>query len=80
MEILNMATPRKTQIEKIENVLLKYNTGAGVTADSISRLARVPRENVGKRVHDLREYYNIYTNYRNVNGKRTAFYRLAETY
>ena len=56
-----MATPRKTQIEKIENVLLKYNTGAGVTADSIARLARVPREAVGKRVHDLREYYSIYT-------------------
>ena len=72
-----MATPRKTQIEKIENVLRKYNTGAGVTADKVASLARVPRENVSKRVHDLREYYNIYTNYRTVNGKRTAFYRFA---
>ena len=75
-----MATPRKTQIEKIENVLLKYNTGAGVTADSIARMARVPRENVGKRVYDLREYYQIYTNYRTVDGKRTAFYRLSHAY
>ena len=73
-----MATPRKTQIEKIENVLLKHNTGAGITADSVAKLARVPRESVSKRVSDLREYYNIYTNYRMVDGKRTAFYRLAQ--
>lgn len=72
-----MATARKTQIEKIENVLLKHNTGAGITADSVARIARVPRESVAKRVADLREYYNIYTNYRMVDGKRTAFYRLA---
>jgi len=72
-----MATARKTQIEKIENVLLKHNTGAGITADSVARIARVPRESVSKRVADLREYYNIYTNYRMVDGKRTAFYRLA---
>ena len=74
-----MAT-RKTQIEKIENVLLKNNTGAGITADKVASLARVPREAVGKRVFDLREYYQIYTNYRKVNGKRTAFYRLANSY
>ncbi len=72
-----MATPRKTQIEKIENVLLRHNTGPGITADSIARIARVPRDNVSKRVFDLREFYDIYTNYRKVNGKRTAFYRLA---
>ena len=71
-----MAT-RKTQIEKIENVLRKYNTGPGVTSAKIASLARVPRETVGKRVFDLREYYDIYTNYRMVNGKRTAFYRFA---
>ena len=72
-----MAT-RKTQIEKIENVLRKYNTGPGVTSAKVASLARVPRETVGKRVFDLREYYDIYTNYRYVNGKRTAFYRLAD--
>ena len=70
-----MAT--KTQMEKIENVLLKNNTGAGITADAVARIARVPRENVAKRVADLREFYQIYTNYRNVDGKRTAFYRFA---
>ena len=72
-----MATPRKTQIEKIENVLRRYNTGAGITADKVASLARVPRANVSKRVADLRETYNIYTNYRDVDGKRTAFYRFA---
>jgi hypothetical protein len=77
MEKYIMATARKTQIEKIENVLLKHNTGAGITADSVAKIARVPRESVAKRVADLREYYNIYTNYRMVDGKRTAFYRLA---
>ena len=72
-----MATTRKSQIEKIENVLRKYNTGPGVTANKIASVARVPRENVAKRIADLREEYNIYTNYRNVDGKRTAFYRFA---
>lgn len=73
-----MATARKTQIEKIENVLRKYNTGAGITADKVASLARVPRDNVSKRVYDLREWgYTIYTNYRDVKGKRTAFYRFA---
>ena len=74
-----MATSRKTQIEKIETVLAKYNTGAGVTADKIASMARVPRENVSKRVYDLREWgYTIYTNWRTTNGKRTAYYRLAD--
>ena len=77
MEKYIMATPRKTQIEKIESVLMRYNTGAGITADAVARIAKVPRENVAKRVADLRETYDIYTNYRMVDGKRTAFYRLA---
>ena len=70
-----MAT--KTQIEKIENVLLRHTATPGVTAQAIANMARVPYENVSKRISDLREFYDIYTNYRNVDGKRTAFYRLA---
>lgn len=73
-----MATPRKTQIEKIENALLRHNTGPGITAAAVARIARVPREAVSKRVADLREFYTIYTNWRKVDGKRTAFYRLAD--
>jgi hypothetical protein len=64
-------------MEKIENVLRKYNSGAGITADKIAKIARVPRDNVSKRVSDLRENHTIYTNYRDVDGKRTAFYRFA---
>ena len=70
-----MAT--KTQIEKIEAVLRKHNSGAGITPMRLANLAKVPYENVGKRIYDLRETYTIYTNYRNVDGKRTAFYRFA---
>ena len=73
-----MATPRKTQMEKIETALLNNTKGAGITAESIARMARVPYEAVAKRVHDLREYYTIYTNFRMVDGKRTLFYRLAD--
>ena len=73
-----MATPKKTQIEKIENILLRRTASPGVTAQAIANMARVPYETVAKRVYDLREYYTIYTNYRSVNGKRTAFYRLAD--
>ena len=71
-----MAT--KTQMEKIETVLRKYNTGAGITADRIAKIARVPRENVAKRVSDLREFYTIYSNTRLVDGVKTLFYRLAD--
>lgn len=71
-----MATKRKTQIEKIENVLRKYTAGPGVSPEGISKLARVPLLNVYKRIHDLREYHIIHTNYRNVNGKRKTFYRM----
>jgi hypothetical protein len=72
-----MATPRKTQVEKIESILLRHTATPGITADSVARMARIPRESVAKRVADLREFYDIYTNYRMVDGKRTAFYRLA---
>ena len=62
-------------------VLVAFNTKSdkmiGITAASIARMARVPYEAVAKRVYDLREHYTIYTNWRKVNGKRTAFYRLA---
>ena len=70
-----MAT--KTQMEKIETVLRKHTKGAGITAARLANLAKVPYENVGKRIYDLRETYTIYTNYRNVDGKGTAFYRFA---
>lgn len=71
-----MATTRKTQMEKIENVLRKHGA-AGITTKKIASLTRVSRESVGKRIYDLRERYTINTDYRVVGGKRTAFYRFA---
>lgn len=70
-------TKRLPTITKIENALHRYNTGPGITLDSLSKVARVPRGSITQRVAELREHYKIYTNYRKVNGKRTAFYRLA---
>ena len=67
-----------SQMSKIENVLLQYNSGAGVTADAIAALANVPRSAVSKRVSDLREWYTIYRNTRIVDGVKTIFYRLAQ--
>lgn len=67
-----------SQIDRIANVLAKNNKGSGVTVAQVAKLARVPREAVSKRVHDLRnEGYNIYSNYKNVNGERKLFYRMA---
>ena len=40
-----MATPRKTQIEKIENVLLRHNAGPGITAAAIARQLGLLRAN-----------------------------------
>jgi hypothetical protein len=73
-----MATKRKTHIEKIENVLSKYTVYPGITPAAISRRTGVPLESVYKRVYDLREDYTIYSNTRKVKGKRTTFYRLAD--
>ena len=67
-----------TQIDKVANVLSRNNTGAGITVSKIAKLARMPRESVAKRVHDLRnEGFRIYSNYRRVNGKRKLYYRMA---
>lgn len=67
-----------SQIDRIANVLAKNSKGAGITVAQIAKLARVPREAVSKRVHDLRnEGYDVYSNYRTVNGKRKLFYRAA---
>lgn len=66
------------QIDKVANVLSRHNTGAGITASKVAKLARMPRESVAKRVYDLRtEGFRIYSNYRKVNGKRKLYYRMA---
>lgn len=72
-----MARKAKTQIEKIEKVLINHNTGPGITAAAVSKMTRVPRDIVYARISDLRKVYTIHSNYRQVNGKRKVFYRLA---
>jgi biotin operon repressor len=67
-----------SQIDKMVKVLAKNNKGSGITVAKIAKLARMPRENVAKRVYDLRaEGFQIYSNYRKVNGKRKLYYRMA---
>lgn len=68
-----------SQLSKVAKALRRNNTGAGITASQIAKLTGVPRESVMKRVSDLRlnEGKTIYSNYRNVNGKRKLYYRIA---
>ena len=67
-----------SQIDRIVNVLSLNTQYPGLTAAMIVKKTRVPKANVAKRVHDLRnEGFEIYTNYRKVNGKRKAYYRMA---
>jgi len=73
-----MATQKKTQISKIENVLLNHKASPGVAITAIARMTRVPRTAISKCVYDLRERYTITSNYHNVNGKKTLFYRLTK--
>jgi len=52
--------------------------GKGVTAANIVKFTGVPKANVYKRIHDLRnEGHRIYSNTKLVNGKRKVYYRLA---
>ena len=68
-----------SQLTKIAKVLRRNNAGVGITAAKVAKLAGVPKDNVYKRVSDLRllEGKTIYSNYRNVNGKRKMYYRFA---
>ena len=66
-------------IRKVAKVLRQNNKGAGITVAQIARLTGVSKDNVRKRVYDLRtiEGHTIYSNFRNVNGKRKMYYRFA---
>jgi DNA-binding Lrp family transcriptional regulator len=69
-----------TQIDKIVDALADNDKDFGLTASMIAKKTRVPRDNVRKRIHDLRnEGYLIRTNYRRVNGVRKAYYVMAST-
>jgi hypothetical protein len=68
-----------SQLSKVAKVLRRNNTGRGITAAQVAKLAGVPKDSVYKRVSDLRnmEGKTIYSNYRTVNGTRKMFYRFA---
>lgn len=65
-------------IERVETVLLKNNTGSGITAQRVSKLVKTPVENVYRLVYDLRKSGRaIYTNSKVMKGKKVKFYRAA---
>lgn len=68
-----------SQLSKVAKALRQNTSGAGISPAKIARLTGVPVESVYKRVYDLRvnEGKDVYSNYRNVKGKRTLFYRIA---
>ena len=67
-----------SQIEKIARYLAKNNKGPGVTVAKIADRTGSTKDNVRKRVYDLRnEGFKIYSNYRKVNGERKLYYRMS---
>jgi transposase len=70
-----------SQLERITKVLSKKGTGQGLTAEAIAKAAGVSKDTVYKRIYDLRnvEGRKVYSNFRNVKGQRTMFYRLARS-
>jgi len=69
---------RNSQIDRILSALYDNTETPGITSRRLSRVTKVPSDAISKRIYDLRqEGFDIFTNYRNVNGDRTAFYRLA---
>jgi biotin operon repressor len=67
-----------SQIDKIATVLAQNTKTPGLTTAMIAKKAGVPKQNVAKRVSDLRrEGFEIYTNFRVRNGERKTYYRMA---
>ena len=67
-----------SELSKVAKTLRQNSTSPGITARQLAKLSGVTVENARKRVYDLRdEGKTIYSNYRNVSGRRTMFYRIA---
>lgn len=68
-----------SQLSKVAKVLRQNTKTPGITVAQVARLTGMPKASVSKRVSDLRniEGHTIYSNYRNVNGKRKLYYRFA---
>jgi len=69
----------KSQMSRVFKQLTKNATKyPGITVSRLADRAGVPHDSVYKRIHDLRnEGLTIYSNFRNVNGERKMYYRLA---
>ena len=68
-----------SHLSRVAKVLRTNTKGAGITVGRLAQLSGLSKTAVYKRVSDLRnvEGHAIYSNYRNVNGKRKMFYRFA---
>jgi len=68
-----------SHLSRVAKALRRNSKGAGVTAGRLAQLTGLSKDAVYKRVSDLRnvEGKTIYSNYRNVNGTRKMFYRIA---
>lgn len=68
---------QNSQTDRILTTLYENTDTPGISAKRLAKLAKVAQDAVSKRIFDLRnEGFDIFTNYRNVKGNRTAFYRL----
>lgn len=68
-----------SQVDRVIGVLSRNTNSPGVTAARIADRARVSKETVYKRIHDLRtkDGLRIYSNVRKVKGRNKVYYRLA---
>lgn len=66
---------RTSQYDRVEKALSNYKSGHGLTYAALSRIAKVPTYSLSQRLSELRDDYNLRTNYHVVKGKKTAFYK-----
>lgn len=68
-----------SQLSRVAKALRRNTAQPGITAAAIAKAAGIPKATVYKRVSDLRllEGKTIYSNFRNVNGRRKMYYRIA---
>ena len=53
-------TKKLPTLTKLENALRRYNTGPGITGDSLAKVARVNRCSITQRIAELREDFKIF--------------------
>lgn len=68
-----------SQLSRVAKHLKSNRRGPGITAGRLAFLAGIPKTAVYRRIYDLRTVIkkDVQSNWREVNGKRRMFYRLA---